>query len=775
MAGREQRRCVDVPLDDGAVLRVETVGEATFRIRLSPDGQFPEPPLVRYGVVRSEWPALSYHTQDTDDEAIAGSERASLRVRKADGRIALEGADGKVLLQEADTPACDPLRGFRAAFEIRENERFYGLGDVSRDRIEKRGLLAQMWVQNVATYVPLPVLLSTGGWGLFINTTWRHYVDVGRDSPGRLLFGGRRGDLDYYLFAGDDLAGLLDRYTEITGKPQLLPLWGYGLTFVCNQQANAREMLDDCLNFRREGIPCDLVGLEPGWMEKNYDFTTDKTWHPERFAYPSWGPIGPHTFLGAAQRLGFKMSLWLCCDYDLSLEEERRAGAKPSPAGAPEGFHPDDFEKDEHFSHGPVRMDKLTKPDEPWFEHLKFFVDQGVSAFKMDGALQVNEHPDRKWGNGMDDEEMHNLYSTLLNKQMSLGFREHTGRRAMIYSSGGFTGIQQYAATWAGDTGGGPKPLVSILNHGLSGHSNASCDMEVFNAAGIHFGFLQPWSQVCSWAYWRHPWLLGDELKSILKFYARLRYRLLPYIYSAAHVAAQTGLPILRAMPLAYPDDPASDDLVQQYMFGDWFLTSAFIDTVHLPAGRWIDYWTGETHDGPKELPVQPPKGRGGPLYLKAGAIVPEWPEMDYVGQKPVDTIGLRIHPHEGSRFTMYEDDGVSYAYQDGRVATTEILCEESAERATITIGPRRGTYEGMPDVRRHDLSISVAKRPTGVTANGEKLELDTQEGWRYDETAGCVRLRVDEDLERKAPVVVTVDGRPGGHLGTDQGKGKHG
>ena len=248
-----------------------------------------------------------------------------------------------------------------------------------------------------------------------------------------------------------------------------------------------------------------LVGLEPGWMERNYDYSTQKKWHPERFYIPYWGPKGPHTFLGAAERLGFKMSLWLCCDYDLSFEEERRAGGSVEKTAETKGFHPDDFERDEHFGHGAVRMDKLTKPEEPWFEHLKAFVDQGVSAFKMDGSLQVNEHPDRRWGNGMDDEEMHNLYPTLLNKQMSLGFQEHTGRRAMIYSSGGYAGIQRYAATWAGDTGGGPKSLVSILNHGLSGHSNASCDMEVFSPEGIHFGFLQPWSQVCSWAYWRHP------------------------------------------------------------------------------------------------------------------------------------------------------------------------------------------------------------------------------------------------------------------------------
>ena len=569
--------------------------------------------------------------------------------------------------------------------------------------------------------------------------------------------GSRHGRLDYYLIAGGDLPTLLDRCTDITGKPHLLPKWGYGLTFVCNQQADAREMLHDCLNFRREGIPCDLVGLEPGWMEKNYDYSVDKKWHPERFYLPHWGPVGDHSFAAAARRLGFRLSLWLCCDYDLSYEEERRAGAESQRDAAPPGVHPDDFERDEHFGHGPVLMDQLTRPEEPWFEHLKKFVDQGACAFKMDGALQVNEHPDRHWGNGMTDEEMHNLYPALLNKQMSLGFREHTGRRAMIYSSGGYLGIQQYAATWAGDTGGGPKPLVSMLNHGLSGHSNTSCDMDVFSAAGIHFGFLQPWSQVCSWAYWRHPWFLGDELLPIFKYYARLRYRLLPYIYSMAHVAARTGLPIMRAMPLAFPEDERSDELIQQYLFGDWFLTGAFIDEIHLPAGRWINYWTGAEHEGPADLPCDVPEGQGGPLFVRAGALIPEWPKVDYVGQKPVEEMDLHVYPSAGadSSFTLYEDDGETYRHLEGEVATTAMRCSRDGNGVGLVIGARQGEYEGMPAQRRYAVRLHLEEKPSAVELNDECLA-EGAGGWVWDASARTALVGATEDPKHRTQVTIT-------------------
>jgi len=188
------------------------------------------------------------------------------------------------------------------------------------------------------------------------------------------------------------------------------------------------------------------------------------------------------------------------------------AGLKPAAAGdkkaaAPAG-DPDDFEKDEHLrtpaatkQQEPVPKTAAPRELEPWFEHLKKFVDQGVMAFKLDGSAQVLEHPTRHWGNGMTDEEMHNLYPVIYAKQMARGFENHARRRSMIYSAGGYAGVQQYVASWAGDTGGGPKPLASMLNLGFSGHSNHSCDMDVFSTEGIHFGFLQTWAQLNNWAY----------------------------------------------------------------------------------------------------------------------------------------------------------------------------------------------------------------------------------------------------------------------------------
>lgn len=759
LTGRSQGH-VDIQLHNSqGSMRITPVSEKVFRIQARADNRFTDPSLVRYGILNLNLGRIKFSVKQNDKFSEVLTSEASLRV-EYNGKVQLISKSGVELTRNAIPPVYQ--NGVDVRFELNGKEKLYGLGDVNRERIEKRGFRTAIWVQNVKSYVPIPFLMSDRGWALFNNSTWKQFFDVGYSDRSKLRFWSRHGDLDYFLMAGESMPDLLESYTAIVGRPKLLPMWAYGLTFVCNQQANAREMLDDALNLRREGIPCDVIGLEPGWMSKHYDYSTEKTWHPERFYIPPWirkstDDCRPNqaSFMGAAQRLGYKVSLWLCCDYDLSFEEERLAGnASAGTLQKIEGRHEDDFEQDQNFGHGPMRMDLITKPEEPWFEHLKKFVHDGASAFKMDGALQVNEHPDRKWGNGMSDEEMHNLYPTLLNKQMIHGFEKTAQRRAMVYSSGGFAGIQQYSATWAGDTGGGPKPLVSMVNLGMSGHSNSSCDMDVFSPAGLHFGFLQPWSQICSWAYWRHPWLLGDKLLPILKFYARLRYQLLPYLYSMAHIAHTTGLPILRGMPLAYPNDPKSDKLIHQYMLGDAFLVTAFENHVHLPEGQWFDYWTGTEFTGPTDIKYNIPSDRGGALFVRAGAIIPKYDVMDYVGQKSTERVKLEIYPQKGqsNTFKLYEDDGVSFEYSKGKVAMTQITCTESKRKVQIEIAARQGTYAEMPESRQFEIQLHNPKAPNKVLIQAKAIK-----DFQFEADTQKITIYASEDADRKQSVKIEL------------------
>lgn len=276
----------------------------------------------------------------------------------------------------------------------------------------------------------------------------------------------------------------------------------------------------------------------------------------------------------------------------------------------------------------------------------------------------------------------------------------------MIFTAGGYAGIQRYSATWSGDTGGGKGPMISLLNHGLSGHSNVCTDMDVHSEEGIHFGFFQTLSQVLGWHMYTEPWFLGEERASMFKDYANLRYRLIPYIYSMAHVASNTAMPVMRAMPLVDQKDIRCDQFMNQYMFGDAFLVSAFQKTVYLPEGEWIDYWTLKTWQGNQEIDADFPEDKGGCLFVKAGSIIPTQSAKSYIGTQTPENIIWEIFPKGYSEFTLYEDDGESYKYLDGEIAKTIIECSENKDHILITINPRNGKYDNMPEIRTHSLKI---------------------------------------------------------------------
>ncbi len=683
-------------LATGEAYKTERLGDSLWRVRVKRADTWPESGMNRYGIL-------------AEPKVLETS--SSLDFGKVKPAMKLVG------------------KGFEVRFPLAEGERVFGLGDVSRENIQRRPGSYEIFVKNVNSYIPMPMAWTSRGWGVLMNTTWRNRFDVGKTDPGAMVVTAPEGEIDFYVFTGRGPAEILDVYTQLTGRPQLLPIWGFGFTFVANQWIDQFELVSETVGFREREIPCDVIGLEPGWMETFYDFSTRKRWHGDRFSLPSWRPAGAHTFPEAMKRVGMKLSLWLCCDYDLFRYEEelvrdRRRAMKGGGVAAADGevwfdenIEGKKAEKKKYRRDPPPALRRGVyagdpephqhrEGEEPWFEHLKQFVDQGASAFKLDGACQVtdgNGWPGRRWANGMDSEEAHNLYPLVYDKQMARGFEDYTGRRAMVYSAGGYAGVQQYVATWAGDTGGGTKPLVSVLTLAMSGHPNQSCDMTVrdkhgkptFN--GMHFGFLSPWAQQNNWDYWDLPWLNEKPVVDAFRRYVELRYRLAPYIYSAAARASRTGYPIARPLSLVYPDRPEYDECRTTYMLGDSLLVGVFSESAEIPEGTWFDWRTGESVTGPCRRPIRTEFGWGGALYVKAGAIVPTWPVMQHLDKGWNEEVVLHVWPGADGSFDLYEDDGTSLAYRKGAFATTRIELKGGA----LSIGRREGAYDGMPETRR--------------------------------------------------------------------------
>ncbi len=666
--------------------KVTAVGDRIIRISsplLSPES--PGNSLQKYGFIR-----------EPEVAAPQKAERSGATMETTSARISIDDEEHISVTSSIGLP---DLRfslnspsdgGYTLDWMLDADERLYGLGDQTRERLEHRGHTIRMHVANVVSYIPVPFLVSSRGYGILINTTYSHEWDLGKRTVDRAEIRVPKGAVDFYLFLGADFKSILQEYTSLTGRPVLPPKWSFGLWFICRNRADDREVINDLLNFRDRKIPCDVIGLEPGWMGKEYDYSLDKAWSKERFFMPSYN--ARHNFISAAKRMGFHLSLWLCQNYDLSHEAERMALKTDPEGGGRNGrlldrISQDDADGDERLRNA-VFSDTLAKPDEPWFDHLRKFVDQGADMFKQDGSLQVNEHPDRLWGNGMVDAEMHNLYPLLYSQQMYEGFRKHTGRRPCCFTAAGWTGLQRYTGTWTGDTGGEAKTLVGCINLAMVAHSLVTCDMEVTTPEGVHYGFLLPWAQVNSWNYFRHPWLLGDIMEPVFRFYASLRSRLLPYLYSYAQVAHASGCPLLRPMVLEFPADKGTFDIKTQWMLGREIMVSCFSKEVYFPLGtHWVDFWTGKIWNGGETITYEPPPGRGGGLFIRGNSILPLGPIRQYTGQQ-LDDPGMDLHitllSNLSTEFEIYDDDGISFEYQKGAFRIVKIYAAREGSAVKV-------------------------------------------------------------------------------------------
>lgn len=643
---------------------------------------------------------------------------------------------------------------YSLTFTLADGERLFGLGDSNRENFMIRGMKITLYKENVKCYGPMPIVLSSEGWALFINTTYKTVFDLGASEKNKMTVKVYGGQIDFYLLKSDTLIGLTQEITKITGRPILLPKFAYGFTVVNNERINEIELLEYTRLYREYDIPCDCMGLEPSWMSKNYDFSTDKEWNNDKFYVPYWKPKNTSdrgTFFHPLRHMGMQLSLWLCEDYDLLYNEEKMHHTETT------GEFPDDAEIQDKHLLAPVYLDKITKRDERWFEHLKKFVDNGATAFKLDASNQVLAHPDRLWGDKFTDAEVHNLYPVLLAKDMESGHREYTDRRLMINTSCAYVGTQQYAATWAGDTGGGPKTLVSVMNYAVCGHSNTGCDIDVTNLESMHYGFLMPWTQQNNWNSWNYPWYLGEELRENCRFYSKMRSSLFPYLYYTSYKAYADGTPMLRPLAFIYENDRRFDNIKNAYMLGDSLYVGAFNMHLSLPEGRWIDYFTGEVYEGGNDINYKRPDGIGGALFVKDGSVIVTMTPQRYLLEREHEYI-INLYPSECAGSTViYEDDGYTYEYQSGGYAVTEITSSGiSDSKLTLTVGKRVGGFDGKPDNGHNILNNSIPSikpmpaisdikviihgaHPKHITLDGVELP--------YTSAAGKCEFTVDKAL----------------------------
>jgi alpha-D-xyloside xylohydrolase len=562
--------------------------------------------------------------------------------------------------------------------------------------------------------------------------------------------------IDYYFVYGPELDKVVAGYRRITGQATMMPVWAFGLWQSRQRYETAQQLTDVLDGFRSRNIPFDNIVQD--WQYWPRDKWGSHEFDPQRFPDPDgwiktihdkharlmisvWGKYYPGTAnFDAMQKNGFL--------YQPNLKEGLRDWI-----GFPYTFY-DAFNPDAR---------KLF-----WSQINSALFSKGVDAWWMD-ATEPDLTPSPPTLEGQRTymrptamgtaSRMMNAYALVNSKGVYDGQRSVApDQRVFILTRSGFAGIQRYAAAvWSGDItstwtamakqipaglcfsiSGVPYWTMDIGGYTMSSKFSArnqtpeaAEEWRELNARWFQFGTFCPLLRVHGEQQPREMWTLGGEnhpaYQTELKF-DRLRYRLLPYIYSVAGEVTQNGGTMMRPLVMDFAQDKAARAVTDEYMFGPSFLVAPVTQykarsrPLYLPrtdVRGWYDFWTGGWTRGGRTIDAPAPYDSM-PLYVRAGSIIPFGPELQYTTEKPADPITLYVYTGADAAFTLYEDDGLTYGYERGQFARIPIRWNEA--RKTLTIGKREGSFPGMLKERTFEIVLVTKTHPyplQGGESNG--------------------------------------------------------
>lgn len=488
-------------------------------------------------------------------------------------------------------------------------------------------------------YKNVPIL-HAGDATLFVHTPAVVRALVGATDPSLLILEVAEPALDLFVIGGGSLRHRLGRYTELTGRAPVPPIWAFGLWMSRCRYRTREELMAAARGMREHRVPCDVLHIDPDWLERdrlNCDFIWSERKYPD-----------PAGMIRELHELGYHVSVWELPYIDVAspvYAEAERAGhlvrrEDGSPAAA-EKMSADDR---------PRGLVDFSRPAaRRWWQrkHARLF-EMGVAVMKTDFGEGLPE--DAVMADGRSGRAWRNLYPLWYNRTVW-----EAAPHGLVWGRSGWAGSQRYPAQWGGDAESSVAGMAATLRGGLSYALSApglwSHDISGFYGSPpspelyirwAQFGLLSPLARAHGLSP-REPWMYGERALAIFREFAELRYRLLPYLLRVAREASESGLPMLRPLLLEFPDDPGCRAIDLQYLLGpDLLVCPVFSESpdpvdidVYLPSGTdWVDWWTGVTEPGGRWLTVTVPLERL-PLYRRAGAVVETGPVVQHTGELP--------------------------------------------------------------------------------------------------------------------------------------------
>jgi alpha-D-xyloside xylohydrolase len=785
-------------------LELTPYSDSIIRVRYAPTQAF----STRQSLMVQNSPGESVDTavDETADTLIFSTPKLSIRINRQTGAFTYLDDSGQILTKEpdhggktlvpidvvksvfdetAEAQIQDNVDGVRAfipsarqivdrqafhtklAFEWAPDEALYGLGSHEEGMMNLRGQHQYLYQQNMKVVVP--VLLSTRGYGILLDSY--SSMTFHDDAYGSYLWTDVDDELDYYFIYGPEFDQIVRHIRQLTGKATLFPRWAFGYIQSKEAYTSQTELIEVVNEYRKRGLPLDCIVQD--WRSWPPGLWGQKTLDPERFP-------DPQGMMAELHRMHSRLmiSIWPImhpggdnwremrdqgcllgnqATYDVFQEKARDLYWKQANEGL--------------FAHG---------IDAWWCDCTEPFEGDWTGAFKPEPEerLRINTEEAKKYL----DPEFINAYSLLHSQGVYEGQRKTgTDKRVVNLTRSAYAGQQRYGTiTWSGDVSATwdtlRRQIADGVNFCATGLPYWTTDIGAFfvkNDPALWFwsgdfdrgvedlGYCElyvRWFQYGAFLPMfrshgtdtpREVWRFGepgDVFYDTLVKFLRLRYRLIPYLYSLAGMVTHEDYTMMRALPFDFRCDPDTYDIDDQFLLGPALLVNPIARpmyyavesaplngvgksrSVYLPKGAdWYDFWTGERYTGGQTI-IADARLDTMPLYVRGGSIVPIGPDITYANEQPNAPLDLRIYPGQSGNFTLYDDEGDNYNYEQGHFAMIRVSWDETARR--LTLYERQGSYPGMPESREFRIVIGDGphNQLLSETASGKVVRYEGRE-----------------------------------------------
>ncbi|MEI6894862.1 MAG: TIM-barrel domain-containing protein [Colwellia sp.] len=690
----EKDNRIEITTSDDELIAIELVKANVFRLWVGSNKKLIEAKDKSAKIVLPYTLGNTYFEISAHDSyQLIQTNELALRVYTSPLRFEVYKADNKTLIFKELKPIDLSDESSYQTLSSKKEEHFFG-GGQQNGQFEFSGKNLEVsysggW-EEFDRPSPAPFYMTDQGYGVLRNTWSDGSYDFRSDDYVTTTHNEAR--FDAYYFIGDSINTILADYTELSGRAPLIPRWAL--------EYGDADCYNDADNINKPGTVPD------GWSD---------------------GPTGT------------------------TPDVIESVAAKYREHDMPGGW----ILPNDGYGCGYTDLPKVIAGLKKYGFRTGLWTENGVEkiAWEVGTAGSRAQKLDVAWtGQGYQ-------FSLDANKKAAQGILDNSNSRPFLWTVMGWAGTQRYAVTWTGDQSGSWDyirwHIPTLIGSGLSGQAYATGDVD-----GIFAGTPETFTRDLQWkaftpvlmgmsgwskAERKHPWWFEEPYRSINRDYLKLKMRLTPYMYTYAKQAEKTGAPIIRGLMWDHPKDPNAftENYKYQFFLGEDFLVAPVFrsqasskgwrEGIYLPKGNWIDYWDGTvTTAGDNGKVIDYPVGLEKlPLLVKAGAIIPMYPESLYDGQVAKDELTLDIYPHGESSFTLYEDDGETRAYKQGRFSEQRLTVsapKNSAGDITINIDAKVGNYDGMENLRVYKFQVHTRVQPSSVSVNNMTVDqVDSQ------------------------------------------------